>query len=79
MEPNSRLPCFHLFLLAVVYNAVAIPLAVAGWVTPLVAGVGMAVSSLGVVANALRLLGAPAAEDPPSRTLPREPLVPVAR
>lgn len=50
MEPNSRLPCFHLFLLAVVYYAVAIPLAVAGWVTRLVAGVGMAVSSLGVMA-----------------------------
>jgi Cu2+-exporting ATPase len=42
---------------AAVYNAVAIPLAAAGWVTPLVAGVGMAVSSLAVVMNALRLQG----------------------
>ena len=43
---------------AAAYNAVAIPLAVAGWITPLVAGVGMAVSSLAVVANALRLQAA---------------------
>ncbi len=40
---------------AAAYNAVAIPLAVAGLVTPVVAGVGMALSSLAVVANALRL------------------------
>lgn len=79
MEPNTRLPCFHLFLLAVVYNAVAIPLAVAGWVTPLVAGLGMAVSSLDVVANALRLLGAPPAGNPPSRMQPGDPPIPVTR
>ncbi len=41
---------------AVVYNAVALPLAVLGHVTPLVAGVGMSLSSLAVVLNALRLL-----------------------
>ncbi len=43
---------------AVAYNAVAIPLAVGGLVTPLLAGAGMAVSSLVVVLNALRLQAA---------------------
>ena len=39
---------------AVAYNAIALPAAALGLVTPLVASAGMAVSSLIVVANALR-------------------------
>jgi Cu2+-exporting ATPase len=37
------------------YNITAIPLAMVGWVTPWMAGIGMSVSSLLVVMNALRL------------------------
>src|SRR5262249_16224855 len=41
---------------AAAYNAVAIRLAAMGFVSPLAASIGMSVSSLAVVANAMRLM-----------------------
>ncbi|WP_353239205.1 cation-translocating P-type ATPase [Limnohabitans sp.] len=40
---------------SVIYNAACVPLAVVGWLPAWAAGLGMALSSLGVVLNALRL------------------------
>ncbi|MDD2730264.1 cation-translocating P-type ATPase [Malikia sp.] len=46
-------------LWAAVYNLIAVPLALAGWMPPWLAGLGMAASSLLVMGNALRLARVP--------------------
>jgi Cu2+-exporting ATPase len=52
---RSRRHVLQNFVLAIGYNAFAVPLAVVGLVTPLIAAVSMSTSSLLVIGNALRL------------------------
>jgi Cu2+-exporting ATPase len=49
---------------AAIYNAASVPLALIGWLPPWLAGLGMALSSLIVVGNAVRLARSPADPHP---------------
>jgi len=59
-------------LWAGLYNGLMLPFAALGWITPIWAAVGMSLSSLTVVLNALRLTRLPSAPtaSPPSVTRP---------
>lgn len=51
---------------AAAYNAISVPLALAGYMPPWAAGLGMAVSSFWVIGNALRLNASPSVFSPDS-------------
>ncbi|MCV4268223.1 heavy metal translocating P-type ATPase [Pseudomonas capsici] len=62
-------------LWAGLYNGLMLPFAALGWITPVWAAVGMSISSLTVVLNALRLTRQPATKAPAPVTRPPVPEV----
>ncbi len=53
---KTRRIVFQNYLWAFGYNAIVLPLAVAGYITPYMAVIGMSASSILVITNSLRLL-----------------------